>query len=69
MRRIRRSVLLRAIFTNSAAFGASPPKTPPSSSPSEPRMDVNGVRSSWLTVETNSFFILSSRRRSVMSRK
>ena len=31
-------------------------------------MDVSGVRSSWLTVETNSLFMRSIRLRSVMSR-
>lgn len=30
-------------------------------------MDVNGVRSSWLTTETNSFFVRSTARRSVTS--
>ncbi|MNT37490.1 hypothetical protein D3C72_1736290 [compost metagenome] len=34
----------------------------------EPAMAVSGVRSSWLTVETNSFFMRSMRLRSLMSR-
>ena len=33
-----------------------------------PMMPLSGVRSSWLTIDTNSFFIRSTARRSVMSR-
>jgi hypothetical protein len=38
-------------------------------SPSEARSEVSGVRSSWLTVEMNSSFIFSRRRRSETSWK
>ena len=44
------------------------PSTPPSIKPREPWMEVSGVLSSWLTVEMNSFFIRSTRLRSVTSR-
>ena len=37
--------------------------------PSEARSEVSGVRSSWLTVEMNSSFIFSRRRRSETSWK
>ena len=40
-------------------------KRQPISRPSEPEMEVSGVRSSWLTVETNSSFNRSRRLRSV----
>ena len=47
----------------------SVPSTPLSSRPSEARIEVSGVRSSWLTTEVNSSLTLSASSRSVMSRK
>jgi hypothetical protein len=41
------------------------PAALPISRPSEPEIEVSGVRSSWLTVETNSSFSRSRRLRSV----
>jgi hypothetical protein len=49
------------------AMGGKSPATPPQTRPSEPRMEVSGVRSSWLTVETNSLFMRSMRLSSVTS--
>ena len=42
-----------------AAFGDSSFARPAASSPSEPWIEVSGVRSSWLTTEMNSSFIRS----------
>jgi len=39
------------------------------SKPKAPRTAVSGVRSSWLTMDTNSSFILSTTRRSLTSRR
>ena len=49
--------------------GSAHPSAPPAISPSEPRIAVSGVRSSWLTIETNSLFSRSTSRRWVTSRK
>ena len=67
--RVSRSVLSSATFAIDCAAGASGPSAPAASRPREPRIEVSGVRSSWLTTETNSFFIRSTSRRWVMSRK
>ena len=70
MRRTSRSVFCaRDVAPARRACSGSSPSMPPASSPSEPRMEVSGVRSSWLTMETNSSFIRSTSRRSVTSRK
>ena len=57
-----------AISTIRRPFSGISPTAPPASSPSDPRIDVNGVRSSWLTTETNSSFIRSTSWRWVTSR-
>ena len=67
IRRTSRSVFSTAISTIRWPFSGSGPSTPDSSSPSEPRIEVSGVRSSWLTIEVNSSFARSTSRRSVMS--
>ncbi len=67
--RVSRSLLSRAMSTIRPALGANGPRAPPESSPSAPRIEVSGVRSSWLTIETNSLFIRSTSRRWVTSRK
>ena len=69
IRRVSRSVLCSAIVTIGPARGVSSPSLPPASRPREPRIEVSGVRSSWLTTERNSFFIRSTSRRWVTSRK
>ena len=66
--RVRRSLLSIAISIIRVAGGASSPSAPPASSPNDPRIAVSGVFSSWLTKETNSFFIRSTSRRRVTSR-
>ncbi len=58
--RISRSVFCIAIRRRSCPFGGTSPTFPPSISPSAPRMEVSGVRSSWLTVETKSRLSWSS---------
>ncbi len=67
MSRTRRSVFCTAISTMRRPFSGSSPSTPDSNSPSEPRIDVSGVRSSWLTTEVNSSFARSAARDAVMS--
>ncbi len=67
--RVSRSVLSSAMLAMDWARGVRSPSVPPASSPSEPRIEVSGVRSSWLTTERNSFFIRSTSRRWVTSRK
>ena len=62
--RTRRSVFCTAIWIIRCARSGSGPSTPLSSSPSEPRIDVSGVRSSWLTTDVNSSLTCSSSRRS-----
>nr|WP_230207942.1 hypothetical protein [Microlunatus sp. Gsoil 973] len=64
-----RSVLSRAMPIIRRACGDNAPSRSPDSRPSDPRIAVSGVRSSWLTTETNSCFIRSTSRREVMSRK
>ena len=54
MSRTRRSELVRAMRSRLAALSFSSPRMPEESRPSAPRMEVSGVRSSWLTVEMNS---------------
>ena len=66
--RVSRSLLCRAMSTIRPAAGVSDPSAPPASRPSEPRIAVNGVRSSWLTIDTNSLFIRSTSCRWVTSR-
>ena len=66
--RASRSLLTRAMSTIRPAGAVSSPSAPPAISPSEPRIAVSGVRSSWLTMETNSLFIRSTSRRWVTSR-
>ena len=68
IRRTSRSQLLDAISTSARAFSGSSPATPPAISPSEPRIEVSGVRSSWLTTDTKSFFICAIRFSSSTSR-
>ena len=67
-KRIRRSVLLTAMLIIRWPRGESGPSTPPSSKPSEPRMLVSGVRSSWPRTDKSSSFIRSTARRSLTSR-
>ena len=67
--RVSRSLLTSAISTICAADGVSLPSAPPAIRPREPRIAVSGVRSSWLTMETNSLFIRSTSRRWVTSLK
>ena len=66
--RVSRSLLSTAIETIRSACGVSATSAPLRESPSEPRIEVSGVRSSWLTTETNSFFIRSTSWRWVTSR-
>ncbi len=67
-RRTNRSQLSRAMRRSCTAFGGSWPAVPLSNRPSDPRIAVSGVRSSWETVDTNSLFIRSSRFQPLMSR-
>ena len=67
MRPMRRTTLRSATETISRASGVSGPSTPPERRPSEPRIEVSGVRSSWLTVETNSRLSRSTSCRCVTS--
>ncbi len=60
---------MTAISTIRLARRVRSPARPLASRPSAPRIDVSGVRSSWLTVDTKSFFNRSSSCFSVMSRK
>ena len=66
IRRTSRSVFSTAISIIRWPFSGSAPSTPDSSRPSEPRIEVSGVRSSWLTTEVNSSLARSSSRRSEM---
>ena len=66
--RMSRSAFCRAMRASSFAFGGNSPTAPASMRPSEPRIDVNGVRSSCETMETNSLLSRSISFRSVMSR-
>ena len=68
-RRISRSLLPIAISTICRCFSGRLSSEPDAISPSEARSEVSGVRSSWLTVEMNSSFIFSRRRRSDTSWK
>src|SRR3569623_1365620 len=68
IRRTSRWLLDWAMETRRAAFSGRAPAAPPTIRPSDPAMEVKGVRSSWLTVETNSSFIRSTSRRPEMSR-
>ena len=52
--RMRRSPFRRAISSSSRAEGSSAPPAPARSSDREAFTDVIGVRSSWLTTDTNS---------------
>ncbi len=58
---VRRSQLFKAMLTRPAARSGSLPATPADTRPSEPRIEVSGVRSSCETVATNSFFMRSTR--------
>ena len=53
--------------TSGLASAGSSPATPPASSPSEPRIEVRGVRSSWLTTDTKWSFMRSASLRRVTS--
>jgi hypothetical protein len=68
IRRTSRSQLLAAMSSRPRALAGISPAAPPSSSPSEPRTDVSGVRNSCETVAMNSFFIVSTFLRSETSR-
>ena len=61
----RRWLLVCAIVSKRAIGRGRFPAALPIRRPSEPEIEVNGVRSSWLTVETNSSFNRSKRLRSV----
>ena len=63
-----RAQLRSAMATISRASSDRSPSTPPESRLSEPRMEASGVRSSWLTVETNSCLSFSTACRSDTSR-
>ena len=69
MRRTSRSELVRAMRSRLAALSLTSPRMPEESRPSAPRMEVSGVRSSWLTVEMNSSLSRSRALRWLMSRK
>lgn len=49
-----RAAFFAAMPTSLPTLGGSSPNRPDSISSREPRMEVNGVRSSWLTMETKS---------------
>ena len=63
-----RCALSTAMPTTRCPRGESGPSTPPASRPSEPRMLVSGVRSSWPTTDNSSSFMRSIARRSPTSR-
>ena len=65
--RTSRSQLPIAISTICRCFSGRLSSAPDETSPNAARSDVSGVLSSWLTVDINSSFILSSRRRSETS--
>ncbi len=67
MRRTRRSAFWVAICTIRSPCGESGPSLPDASSPSDPRMEVSGVRSSWLTTDTSSSLMRSTSPRRRMS--
>ena len=67
--RTSRSELLTAMRSRLAAFSLTSPTNPAESSPRAPRIEVSGVRSSWLTVEMNSSFMRSSAYRWLISLK
>jgi hypothetical protein len=58
--RVSRSLLSTAIETMRSACGVSSTRAPLEISPNDPRIEVIGVRSSWLTTDRNSFFIRST---------
>ena len=68
IKRTSRWLLLWAMARSRLAGSGNGPAAPPASSPSEPAIEVIGVRNSWLTVATNSSFMRSWRLRVVMSR-
>ena len=65
MRRMRRSVLVRAMRSRFWDLESTVPMTPAERRPSDPRMLVSGVRSSCETVEMNSSLMVSSSDRRV----
>ena len=67
--RTSRSELVRAMRSRFVAFSLVSPRMPEVSSPSAPRIEVSGVRSSWLTVEMNSSLSRSRAKRWLISRK
>ena len=67
IRRLSRWLFLWAIAIMPLARSGRGPAMPPATRPREPLIEVSGVRSSWLTVDTNSVFMRSMRLRSVMS--
>ena len=66
-RRVSRSLFLSAMSSRPLACGGIGPAAPEATRPRAPRMEVSGVRSSWLTVDTNSFLSRSTSRLSEMS--
>ena len=60
IRRTSRWLLDWAMPIRRAALSGSWPAAPPAMRPSEPAIEVSGVRSSWLTAETNSSFSRST---------
>ena len=68
MRRTRRSEFSFAMSIRRDAFAGSSSATPAASRPSEPEIEVSGVRSSWLTVDTKPDLRRSTSSRAEMSR-
>ena len=63
MSRVSRWLFLSAMVSRREADSGRLPAALPTSRPSEPTIEVSGVRSSWLTVETNSSWCSRSMRR------
>ena len=63
-----RCPLRSAIMVNSTTSFSKSPRTPEFMSCSEPMIEVSGVRSSWLSVDVNSFFRRSASSSWVISR-
>ena len=60
MSAIRRTALRSAMATTSTTSSDSAPIAPEASRPSDPLIDVSGVRNSWLTVDRNPSFTRST---------
>ena len=67
MSSVTRSLFFCPMSSRAFASSGTGPATPPARSPMTPLIAVSGVRSSWLTVETNCVFMRSTRLRSVVS--